>query len=432
MDKIKLIAKHEFWRLVKSKSFIIMTLVLIFLPLLAGGAIWGVVSFSGILKSQPCGYVDEAGVMTTIDEAGFARYESGDVARRALLAGEIGSYYVVPDDYMSSGEVFRYSGESGLLSVAGSIARDKVIKESLIVGLAQGNLPADIAERVEDPFNLKSVELDESGVASVSEVKVLPTFMGVIFGFIFLSIIMTSSGYLLAGLMNEKRNKVMELILSSVSSRGLLMGKVLGIGLAGLLQTVMWLVGSGVVVGLAYMAFMHIAGDDVAGNIMGIPMAGGIVGGISVGIPSEIAVVGQSLAPLVGFGIVYFVLGYFLVSLLLAGFGAVCNVEHQAHQWSAVLMFLMISPIMVAIILIDTPNNIILRWMSLVPLTSPIAMVIRLAGGGVAIWELATSIGLLALSIWLVLQVVSKLFKSGLLVSNKWVGWRNLMRLRVG
>src|SRR4030042_5187579 len=232
MNKTLLVLKHEFRKIVRSKTFIILTLALPLLVILGFGIYKGVQEWHhpAAPEDVKIGYVDEVGTFdeyTNQNGVLFVLYQSEDAAKQALLAKEIKEYFVIPPDYLSTGLITRYT------QAREAQPSEKIraqIADFLISNLLSDEVSPQIVERAKVPAILVSIRLDENGeIASGQDVfrsYVLP----MVFVVIFMISIFFSSGTLFQSVTEEKENRMIEILLSSVSTRQLLVGKVLGLG----------------------------------------------------------------------------------------------------------------------------------------------------------------------------------------------------------
>jgi ABC-2 type transport system permease protein len=245
MKKTLAIIKHEFLGMIKRKSFIITTVLIPLLGLLAV-VIPGIVqSFSQTeteAEIPSIGYVDRVGIFSEATDQPGAKliaYESEDDAKNALINDDVEEYFIIPDDYIAQGMLLRYSLKTELEPGTGS---STAIKDFLIANLLKNDVSADVTARVQSPYYLSNTVLDKEGNVAEGQGGFGAYILSYIFSFLLLMSIFTASGFLLQGLVEEKENRVMEVLLSSVSSRQLITGKVLGLGAAGLVQIVIWLI----------------------------------------------------------------------------------------------------------------------------------------------------------------------------------------------
>jgi ABC-2 type transport system permease protein len=210
--------------------------------------------------------------------------------------------------------------------------------------------------------------------------------------------IFTSSGYLLQGLGEEKENRVMEILLSSISPKQLLAGKVLGLGAAGLVQIIVWLVSANFLMKMASATW---------GNVIG-----------SLQPPPEFLIL----------GIVYFILGYLLVAVLMAGVGSISATAREGQQMSAFFIIPVLIPIYFLALIMEHPENIVVKILTFIPITAPITVIVRLGLSEIPLWELLVSIGILILSIWGCFVLCTKLFRTYLLMYGKRPDLKEIVR----
>jgi len=399
MKKILTILKHEFRQTLKRKSFVLMTLALPLLLMLGYGIYEGVQHWyhpSGP-EEENIGYVDEAGGFdeyTTQLGITFISYSNEAEAKDALLTEEIGDYFVIPSDYLSSGLITRYTSEREL-EVPGKTWRS--IEGFLLSNLLADDVSSLILERAKNLIQMCSIQLDESGEVAPNQDEASKYLLPIIFGMLLMFAIMFSSGFLFESVTEEKENRVIEVILSSVSPRQLLVGKVLGLGTAGLLQIAVWLI--------AVKVFTEVA---------------------SVNIPflSEVSIPASLLA----WGIMYFVLAYLLFAALYAGIGSIGSTAKESQGLSFIFAMPAWLPVMLNFLIIDNPDGILPRVLTFFPLTAPITAMMRLSTNAISAWELALSLVILGGSVVLGMWAAAKIFRTCLLMYGKRPALKEIVR----
>jgi ABC-2 type transport system permease protein len=390
VNKTTLIARHEFLITVRRKAFVIFTLafpVLALLAMLASQVIAGMQKPPAEIEN--IGYVDETGVFSGYTEQGkivLVRFTAQGDASEALLDKDIKEYFVIPPDYVDSGLVYRYTLNREL-EPGGEVTA--VIRDFLLSNLLEGKMTPEITERVKSPFNMVSTLLTETGEVAPNQGGFANFIIPYIFSMLLLMSIFFSSGYLLQGLGEEKENRVMEILLSSLSSRQLLAGKVIGLGAAGLVQIIVWLVSA---------QFLAKFASNTWGNIIG-----------NLQIPSDFLILGT----------IYFILGYLLFAVLMAGVGAVSPTAREGQQMSTLFTIAGIAPLWFMAFIIENPDHIVSQILTIFPITAPITVMIRLGLTKIPIWELAASIGLMIASIIGCFILAAKLFRTFLLMYGK-------------
>jgi ABC-2 type transport system permease protein len=405
MNKTLLIFQHEFLHAIKRKGFIIMTLIVPVLALLAIG-VFQLISTTGappVIETTTIGYVDEAGGFDhyiTQGDIELVRFDTPDDATAALINGDVPEYFVIPPDYMSTGVINRYTLEKQLETPTVITA---VIKNFLTSNMLAGKVPPETVYRIEAPLNLIVTRLTETGEVATEQGGYGNVIIPGIFSLLLALSLMLSSTYLVQGLGDEKESRLVEVLLSSVSSRQLLVGKVLGLGAAGLVQVVIWLASAPLLLKLASSSF------------------GGFISTIQI--PANFLIL----------GIVYFILGYLLFAALSVGIGAISPNAREGQQLSMIYTLLAFVPLWFSSLLFIFPNSPIWVALTIFPVTAPIAVMLRLGVIDIAVWELAVSIAVLVLSIILVMFLAIKAFRIYLLMYGKRPNWGEIIQnLRSG
>jgi ABC-2 type transport system permease protein len=410
MKKTYLVLRHELVTAIRRPSFLLVAFGIPLLGLLifAGVTIVrGESPDSGIMPSDPAdatelevqGYVDQGGLISVIPQdiphGYLMAYPDEDHAQQALEAGEIVAYYVVPEDYLQTGDLIIVSPDPSPFSAH---RQDGAMRWTLLVNVLGGD--AELADRVWNPVNLEVTNLapepqhdsytDENclqaGMACESNllIRYLPMIMLVLF-YIF---IMTGSSLLLRNISAEKENRVIEILVLSISPWQILTGKIIGLGIVGLLQMTAW-------VGTVYVLLR--------------------IGGGTFNLP-----VGFEIPPsLLAWGLVFFLLGYAVYATLMAGAGALVPNLKETAQVAWVVMMPIFASYLVGLFVIEDPHGRLATGLSLFPLTSPTMMMMRLTVGGVPLWQPLLAAALLVLTAILVLRAVAGMFHAQNLLSGQ-------------
>jgi ABC-2 type transport system permease protein len=399
MNKTFIILKHEFRQTLKNRSFLILTLALPLLAILGVGIYQGVQHWSHPAAPQEVniGYVDQTGMFgsyTSQPGVLFVLYPDEGKAKDALLAKEVKEYFEIPADYLSNGVITRYTMSR---EVVPSTVTTGQITDFLLSNLLAGEVSPQVLDRVKTPMLLASVRLNESGEIAPSQDVVSSYFVPIVFATLFMISIMFSSGFLFQSVTEEKENRVIEILLSSVSSGQLLVGKVLGLGAGGLIQVAVWFI--------TFVIFSRVAPGI-------IPALG------ALSVP----------ASLIGWGLLYFILGYLLLAALYAGVGSIGATAREGQGWSTIFSLPAISPIWFNYFLINQPEGAVSRAFTFFPLTSPVAAMMRLASNAISAWEIALSLIILAGSIVLTMWFAAKVFRAFLLMYGKRPALREIIR----
>jgi ABC-2 type transport system permease protein len=399
MNKTFIILKHEFWKTLRSTSFIILTLALPVLALLGVGIYQGVHYWyhPSALQEEKIGYVDHIGMFgsfTSQPGVQFILYPDEETAKEALLTKNVKEYLVIPADYLSSGVIARYTMSREVIPSTKTTGQ---ITDFLRSNLLAGEVSPQVLQRVETPLLLSSVRLNEAGEIAPNQDVVSTYVVPLVFGTLFIIAIIFSSARLFQSVTEEKENRVMEILLSSISSGQLLVGKVLGLGAGGLVQAAVWFI--------TFAIFAQVAhGIIPALSALSVP------------------------ASLIGLGLVYFILGYLLLAALAAGIGSIGATAREGQGWTTIFTLPAICPLWFNYFIIGYPEDAVSRALTFFPLTSPVASMVRLASHAIYGWEIALSLIVLIGSIVLTMWVAAKIFRVFLLMYGKRPALREFIR----
>lgn len=391
-NKTLTVIRHEFLATVKRRGFWIGLIVVpIFSGLIALISIVGSVTATAASAAgrqndagKPLGYVDAAGVLARLEAAGgvpgeYVRFPGEALARQELARGAIGGFYLIPADVIARGNVTFIADQFTPLD---SLDRSRAFRGVIELALLDGDRAAQT--RIARP-----VVIERRAAVAPQEAKGgvgLPFSPApVVVTLLFFGVLMTASSYLMNGVSTEKENRVMEVLMSSVTPMQLLIGKILGLSLVGLLQLGLWM-GSG----LSLVRF--------------IPIASQFMGGIDAGT--------------IVWSFVFFVLGYFTYAALLAGLGALMPTSREAAQYTFFVILPLILPMYFLNAFMLDPNGAASTALSLFPLTSPIGMIARMSATDVPLWQIALSAALTAATAAAAVWIVSRLFRAQMLLSG--------------
>ena len=404
MDKVLTIARHEYWVNVRRPDFIIVTLLVPALGLIAliASVFFGRQTGGAIVRlfddgPQRTALVDQSGRFTPLlprFEEAFIAYADEPAARAALDGEAVARVVVVPATYPGQEEVRVISGGSRFSGSATSGLRSffmaHLVEEIEDVGLR---------ERLLDPYDAQveyTGEEDEApgGIAG----QVLSYVVPVIFAILLTVTIFVSSGYLIRSVAEEKSSRVIEIVLSSVTPQQLLAGKIIGLGGLGLTQVFVWLASaSGLGGGLALLA--------------------GIV--LPLFTRGEVFVL----------ALVYYILGYTVYAVLIGAIGTLGSNFQESQQISGIVTLVAAVPMMLMGVFFSNPDSILVRVLSWFPLTAPTTMMLRLPLGDTPWTDVAISIFVLLASTPLIIWFGAKIFRLGMLMYGKRPGILELVRL---
>ena len=433
MSKVRVVMGREFLSTVRRRSYLIVTLGM---PFFLGTYVALVGFLPAYFMSQagrsqkPIGIVDLAGVIR-LEEArviGQEGSEAGKAARviadrlapasaqgrsvSALLdeidspveflpiaskeealarlrEGTLQRAYLLPAHYLETGAIETYQADAQIFGL-GKAKVERVFARVLRRSLSAGRLPDAVRARLDRPIDDEAsssfLVRPDGGVEPLEDAARLAR-MAVpgVFALLLVMSLMTSASYLLQGVVEEKENRVIEIILSSVAPRDLLFGKLLGLGAAGLLQLFVW-------VSVASFATSLLAA-------------------------AAMAILDWKLFL---FCFLFFIGGFLMVGSLMTGTGALGTNARETQQYSAIwTLCLVLPPAMTWMLILDEPNTWMARALGWFPLTGPITMMIRLGTGKVPAWDALVALVCLATGVYLAIRASAALFRLGLLMYGK-------------
>ena len=328
----------------------------------------------------------------------FRPFASEPEAREALVAEHIKGYYRLPPDYVATGLVERYANEG----TETSGARSRQALEGLLAKqLLADRVPPEIAERARIPIKeAKRWTIAADGTLKTGDImaRILRLVVPLGFGLLLFISMMITSGSLIQATATEKENKVVEVILSSAAPDQILLGKLLGVGGAGLLQIAIWfgMLGIGALAGAATLA------------------------GLGVEIPWGAVAVSAA----------FFVVAYLFYGSLMLGTGSLGSNQKQANQLGMIWSLLAVVPMIFSGAMVMHPDGVLARIMTWIPFSAPVTVIFRLAfdPNGTAWWEVVGPLLVLIASTWFAIRLGARLFRVGILLTGARPKWREIIR----
>ncbi|MBN2002297.1 MAG: ABC transporter permease [Anaerolineae bacterium] len=406
MRNVITVIKHEIVTTVGRPSFWLTTLVL---PLCILAFTFGSQLFSArmIEDEDPLtadnpqapiaiGYVDLAGLVQNLPPgipADLVRaYPDVASAQTAIENGELRQYYVIAADYIATGAVAVVDSE---YSPLGNFATADMIESILNFNLVGGTDEARLIDTPIMDLQIISSEPEKAGSESYNTRFIVGYGML----FILFFVLTMSSSFMLRSVSNEKENRTVEVLLMSVRPRELMLGKVIGLGVAALLQMTVWL------------------GGSLITMTRGNPLLN------SLGIVLETIVLPPGFVMWV---LAYFLLGYLLYASLLGAIGALAPTARESGQFTFLALLPLMLPMWLNTAFVEDPNGPLATGLSLFPLTAPTSMMPRLAMGGVPLWQPIVSLIGLAVTTYVFVLLAGRLFRADTLLSVASLNWARL------
>lgn len=397
MRKFWLIFRNEYLRHVKRKRFIF---ALLSMPLFVGMMVGvGLLAVWADFDSRPVAYLDQSGFFASarpvpeskdklFPPTKFVAYSSENEARNALLERQVQAFFLIDSNYLNNGKVTLFTVDT----VKDTARNDfqNFLRYNMLAGL-----PAQTSSRLIDGPDIVVQSLKSNRNMAGNEIVSL--LMPLVAGLLFIVVVNTSGSYLVQALVEEKENRTMEIVVTSVSHSQLMSGKVAGNLAVGLTELVIWLA-------FGFLGFI-IAQRYIPGTE-------------NLKIGSEfILLMILTLLP-----------AFVMVAGLMAAIGATSSDTREAQQWAGLFTLPIVIPFWLIVPLMESPNSVLAVTLSLIPITAPITMPLRAAFTEVPLWQIIASLALLVASAYGALWLAGRTFRLGMLRYGKRLAWREVFR----
>lgn len=448
MNKIFLIIQREYLTRVRKRSFLIMTILG---PVLMAATI--------IIPVYLATQSNEMKTVDVLDETGLFREKfknSDDLTFRYLES-----------NLQDAKETFTKSGDhallyipmtSGALPVNAIIYSQKSVNINVLTNirnvmnreLEQLKLQArleemnadqqetinvkELLQSIKTSVDVSTIKIEDDGSESKSYTE-MNMILGFVAGLLIYFFIFMFGSQVMRGVIEEKTNRIVEVIVSSVRPFQLMMGKIVGVGLVGLTQFLLWVI--------LTFAIVTVFTSGIISDTGKIPPTAQLVQPNtlpSAGQPSVAAEKQEDstrevldaistiqFPALIGSFLFYFIFGYLMYAALLAAIGGAVDNEADTQQFMLPVTMPLILAIVLAQFFIQEPNGALAFWLSIIPLTSPVVMMIRIPFG-VPVWEVWLSMALLILGILGAIWMAGKIYRTGILMYGKKVNYKELWK----
>ena len=423
-NKIKLIIEREYMTKVRRKSFVVMTLLG---PLLFVG-VFAIIAFLASVNkdSKTIAIYDETSLFVntfkSTSELDYIYLPTHGISS-AIDTSEANNYYgilYVPmkqnlDETVSSIEFISKDTPSILLTDKISKKIENTVREIKLLDLG-------ISKQLVDKANVNvSINLvDNRGTTISTSSRLIQVGVGALSGLLIYMFIFIYGVQVMRSVIEEKTNRIIEVIISSVKPYQMMMGKIIGSALVGLTQFLLWSI-------LSFTLF------SVVSSMFGIERPGHNIPSVSGSVMNYnmedllVSILDMNYVFILGMFIFFFLAGYLLYSALFAAIGSAVDSETDTQQF----MFPITLPLIIAMysgfMVLENPDGPVAFWMSMIPFTSPIVMMVRIPFG-VPTWEIILSMGLLVLGFVLTTLLAAKIYRTGILMYGKKVTYKEIWK----
>jgi len=426
MRNLRLIIQREYLARVRNKTFIIMTFLS---PLILVG-MFALIAYLSMLNSSEqriIGLYDETEMFSSefkdLEQVQYLDLSEKSFEEAKKLVNEQDYYGLIyiPENLSRDLKGVQFFGKEspglGTVQAIEKTIADRLTREELI------ERGIDVNQLNEAKTDVKIEIQNFAGERTSKMSNYIKMFFGGAAGYLLMMFIIIYGNMVMRSVIEEKTNRIIEIIVSSVKPITLMMGKVLGTSLAGITQFTIWVLLAGI---LAMISFYVIGIDIFTVQKSQLETVEQIA-------QPEIAqllmdVFNLPILSLVIFFLIYFIGGYFLYSAIYAAIGAAVDSETDTQQF----MFPVILPLMLGIYVgffsvIENPHGSVSTIFSMIPLTSPIVMLMRIPFG-VPWWELAISISILIITNFGVIWIAAKIYRVGILMYGKKASYKELFK----
>ena len=450
MSKIGLIIEREYMTRVKKKSFILLTFLTPFLLV----ALIAVPLVLSMVKSS------DVKVIAVSDSEGLYLKRLENNAQYQFVPAKDG-ISTMRKQITDEGAVYAYLVIKGNLSTDTSSINMYTVKQAememkdFISGqlkeLARKDKVASyhieglekIIEDSNPKLSINTIRWEKDGTEKESSSE-LAMVIGLIATFVIYIFIFAYGAMVMNGVIEEKTSRIVEVIVSSVKPFDLMMGKIIGIAMVGLTQVLLWIILIGGTLGVATYALKENVSDQQIQklstqmvqsqaisnpSINAVPMKQLTEQNSDVPDVQKILkmVSNMNLGEIVFWFILYFLGGYLLYASLFAAFGSAIDNQEDSQQFVMPLTIPVLFALYAGMYSAQNPDGPLAFWCSMIPLTSPIVMMVRIPFG-VPLWQLLVSFGLLAITFILTVKMAAKIYRTGILMYGKKVTYKELIK----
>lgn len=436
MNTILIIIKREYLVRVRKKSFIVMTILA---PLLLA-AFYGAIGWAavGSISLKKVAIIDQSGQFVNKlkgdNETAFVYVnESPEQAKKQLVNKSYDALAIIPKDVIEEPKTVQiFSNKSVSLTLQSNI-ESAISKEIEIIKLGRAGITQQVIKDAKVDVDAKTINLSDEGEKSTN--SIITTAIGGLCGFLIYMAVFIYGAQVMRGVLEEKTNRVIEVIISSVKPFQLMMGKIVGVGLVGLTQFMLWILLTVGVISAGSAIFGAKYAKDAAKarsmQMSAMPGQRDVQKKMeaSKNPMAEFSAAAKTLnIPLIaGCFLFYFLGGYLLYSSLFGAIGAAVDSETETQQFMLPITIPIIASIALAQFIIRDPDGPLAFWMSIVPLTSPIIMMVRIPFG-VPVWEIALSMTLLVAGFVGTTWLAARIYRVGILMYGKKPTYKELSK----
>ncbi len=432
MNKLRLIIAREYMSIVGRKSFILMTLgmPLLFILIMAVPIGLAYLNDKGS-DTQQIAVIDETGryaaALHSDDMYEFVAIK-GDTVTNARefynkANGSLDAIIIIPRDVDSTGVVDIFSEGTITPALVSSVrnAISDTIETAHLTAMGIPNIQ-DMVKKAHVDVDVRSIKWSESGDEQQSSTDAAMG-LGLMLSIFTYMFVLMYGAMIMNSVIEEKTNRIVEVVVSSCRPFQLMLGKIIGVGLVGLTQMLIWIVLLVVVAMVAGSAFGigNVSPDAVSPEALASAQDMGTMEAI---VRDTLSI---NYTPIIVGFILYFIGGYLLYSSLFAGLGSAVDQASDSSQFTSPVILIMLIAFYAGMACMENPSGPTAVWCSIIPFTSPVVMMIRLPFG-VPFWHLALSLGLLFGTAIAITWLAARIYRRGILHYGQKASFKDLFK----
>ena len=436
MNKLGIIIKREYLTKVRNKSFLIITFL--------GPILFVALMIAPTLLALNSDKMESKKAIAVLDETGwfYKKFENTeantfvynnpeenlDSLKKLVFEKVYDAILYIPGTSLNIPVNAKLFSNKQIPTTLSSYIETTMKKEVEHKKLLASGIDPDIVKSATTNINVSTIRMDSDNIEKTRYTE-LESIIGLLLAFVIYFLVFLFSSQVLRSTIAEKTNRIVEIIVSSVRPFELMMGKIIGNAMVGLTQFVAWII---LTLTIYLVASSVILGPEIispTGTIMTQEISKLTETTASQDIMLEAVNMIQSInfSAILWSFLFYFLFGFLLYAALFAAVGGMVDSETDSNQFVTILTIPLILAIVCAPAMIENPESNLALWLSMIPFTSPIAMMIRIPFG-IPYWQLGISITILILTFIFTTWIAAKIYRTGILMYGKKPTFREIWK----
>ncbi|MBR5603024.1 MAG: ABC transporter permease [Bacteroidales bacterium] len=436
MNNLSIILKREYLTRVKKRSFIILTFLgpILFAALMIAPSLLMIKS-EKMESKKAIAVLDETswfeGKFENTDVNTFVYYDENeniDSLKKLVFEGIYDAVLYIPMTSLNIPVNAKLYSNKQIPMTLSSHIRNSMKQEVEHQKLLASGIDPKIVKSVQTNINVATIRMDSENEEKTSYAE-LEYIIGLLLAAVIYFVIFIFSSQVMRGVIEEKTNRIIEVIISSVKPFELMMGKILGIAMVGLTQFALWVV---LTLAIYFVASGIILGPEIL-SPSGTVMTEQIEQLTEMSKSQDVMLEAVNMIQSINFSailwsfLIYFIFGFLLFAAVFAAIGSMVDNETDSQQFSTVVALPLMISIICAPTLVNNPDSSLGLWLSMIPFTSPVAMMIRIPFG-VPYLQVGISLSILIITFVGITWLAAKIYRTGILMYGKKPSWKEIWK----